>query len=61
MKLNKKDLKFIIDHLDRYIRNKECSIRECLREEEKQFWDRFFQVTETKKILEKVEKVHKNA
>ncbi len=59
--LNKEDLDFLTYLLKRYIRDKNGVLRECFREEEKQHWDRFFRVTESKEVLKRVEEACSNA
>lgn len=59
--LDREDAEFIIYLLKRYIKDKAAALDECYREEEKQHWDNFFRVTESKEVLKRVEEVYKDA
>jgi hypothetical protein len=59
--LNKEDVEFLIYLLKRYVKDKNGVLEECFRQEEKQHWDRFFRVTESKEVLKRVEEAYNNA
>ncbi len=61
MNLSKGDLEFVIYLFKRYIKDKGGTLEECFREDEKQHWDNFFRVTESKEVLKRIEEVYKNA
>ena len=59
--LNKEDVEFLIYLLKKHVKDKNGALEECFREEEKQHWDRFFRVTESKEVLKRVEEIYNNA
>jgi hypothetical protein len=59
--LSRKDVEFLIYLLKSHIKDKNGALEECFREEEKQHWDRFFRVTESKEVLKRVEEIYNNA
>jgi len=59
--LSGEDVEFLIYLLKRHIRDKNGVLEECFREEEKQHWDRFFRVTESKEVLKRAEEAYNNA
>ena len=56
--LTKEEMNFLSSYLKRHLKERNDFLREVVSQEEKQFWNSFFQVTEIKKIVEKLEKIN---
>lgn len=59
--ISREDVKFLLYLLKRHIKDKDGVLQECYPEDEKQHWDNFFRVTESKEVLKRIEEVYKNA
>ena len=59
--LSQEDIEFLLQHLKTYIKDKDGVLKECVREDEKVYWDKFFRVTESKEVLKRVEEMYNNA
>ena len=59
--LKKEEAKFLLQHLEKYKKEKNNILKECLREEEQQFWNRFFCVSEMENLFEKLQEAYNNA
>lgn len=57
----REDVKFLLYLLKRHIKDKDGVLQECYTEDEKQHWDNFFCVTESKEVLKRVEEAYKDA
>ena len=53
--ITEKDLNLILQHLKRFVREKDQIIKEVITKKEKDFWERFFQLSELKKVINKLE------
>lgn len=53
--ITEKDLNLILQHLKRFVREKDQIIEEVITKKEKDFWEQFFQLSELKKVINKLE------
>jgi len=53
--LTKEEINFLSGYLKRHLKERNDFLREVVSQEEKQFWNSFFQLSELKKIINKLE------
>lgn len=56
--ITEKDLNLILQHLKRFVREKDQIIKEVTTQKEKDYWSGFFQLSELKKVINKLEKIN---
>ena len=55
MRLNKDDIVFLLRHFRRYVKDKDEVLKGSINNEEKEDWDKFFKVTESRCMLKRLE------